>query len=341
MLSRISSVRIGTQVRQLANPVVNQSSQVLQTRQFYVAAALTVGSMIFGKQNKLADSIANGEVHDKTVDYEARHQEALEKRLKTLTDTRPMKPRYEGHIPLNLHEKLLLFVISGIRSYYHPENGVNIVQLGEATALPFILEDLKKTMLSDETGRRILREKPNVRTETLDMDKLSKMPKNTFGYTFYSWLKKEGVSPDTRAPVKYIDDPDHAFIFKRYRQCHDFYHSLNDLPIIIEGEIAVKALEAANMGIPMAALGTLLAPLRLKSAQRQRLYEIYLPWAIRTGLSCKPLINVYWEELLDKDVNELRKELGITPPPDLRKIRKERAALRKKFKMKYESYEKQ
>ncbi|CCE62377.1 hypothetical protein TPHA_0C02240 [Tetrapisispora phaffii CBS 4417] len=310
-----------------------------QQRHIFIATALTIGSFLFGKDARLADMMDRGELHDKNVEYELKRQERIDARLKTLQSTRPMKPMYKGHVPLTAIEKMILFTVSGVRSFFHPENGINIVQLGESTALPFVLENLKQTMLSDETGRRILREKPNVTTDQLDMGKLSKLPKNTFGYRFFKWLEKEGVSPDTRAPVTYIDDPVHAYIFKRYRQCHDFYHSLNDLPIIIEGEITVKALEAANLGIPMAALGALLAPLRLKSVQRDRLYDIYLPWAVKTGLSCKPLINVYWEELLEKDIDKLKKELGITAPPDLREIRKERAQKRKQLKLRYENFD--
>lgn len=122
-----------------------------------------------------------------------------------------------------------------LNSFFHPEDGYNIVQLGEATALPVFLENLKQTMLSDSSGRRILKEQPNITTEILHMDKLAKLPHNTFGYVYYQWLKRENVSPDTRAPVKFIDDPMHAYIFKRYRQCHDFYHAITNMPIIIEG----------------------------------------------------------------------------------------------------------
>ncbi|QLQ82285.1 hypothetical protein HG537_0H00460 [Torulaspora globosa] len=312
-----------------------------QRRQFVVATALTLGGFVLGKRARLADAMERGELHNKNDDQQLKRQEEIDRRLRALSNSRPMKPRYEGHIPLYAHEKLLLFVVSGLKSYLHPEDGMNIVQLGEATAVPIFLESLKKTMLSDKTGRRILREQPNIHSDTLHMNKLSKMPKNTLGYVYYQWLKKEGVSPDTRAPVRYIDDPVHAYIFKRYRQCHDFYHAINDLPIIIEGEIAVKALEGTNMGVPMALLGALLAPMRLKKVQRDRLYDIYLPWAVRTGLSCKPLINVYWEEILDKDIDELRQELGITPPPDLREVRKERSRIRKQLKMKYDSFEAQ
>lgn len=310
-----------------------------QRRHFLVASALTLGGFVFGKRARLADAMENGEIHNKNNDEDAIRKDRVDKRLRNLSETRPMKPRYKGHVPLYLHERMLLFAISGIKSFFHPEDGNNIVQLGESSAFPFVLESLKQCMLEDETGRRILREQPNINSDTLDMERLKKMDKNSLGYTYYSWLLKEGVSPDTRAPVKYIDDPLHAYVFKRYRQCHDFYHAINGLPIIIEGEIAIKALEAANMGIPMAALGALLAPLRLKPVQRERLYDIYLPWAIRTGLSCKSLINVYWEELLEKDVRELRKDLGIQPPPDLRAIRQERSKIRKELKMKYDAFE--
>lgn len=77
-----------------------------------------------------------------------------------------MKPRYEGHIPLYSHERALLFVLSSAQSYFHPEDGNNIVQLGEATATPLFLENLKKTMLSDKTGRQILRDQPDITSES-------------------------------------------------------------------------------------------------------------------------------------------------------------------------------
>ncbi|CDO94070.1 unnamed protein product [Kluyveromyces dobzhanskii CBS 2104] len=323
----------------LANRVTLDSLQCAK-RGFVFAAVACLANLVIGKDVKLADAMEIGYLHDKNGEYEHKLEQRTEDRLKTLRNTRPIEPNYKGHVPLWWHERMMLFGISGLRSYFHPENGENIVQLGEATALPCFLENLKHTMLSDKTGRRILRDQPNITSDSLDMGRLSKMDKNSVGYTYYKWLTKEGVSPDTRAPVTYIDDPVHAFIFKRYRQCHDFYHAINDLPIIIEGEIAVKAFEASNIGVPMAALGALLAPLRLKKVQKDRLYSIYLPWAVKSGLNCKPLINVYWEEILDKNINELRQELHITPPPDLRAIRKERAKQRKQFKIKYETYEK-
>lgn len=291
----------------------------IQQRNVILASTLSFANyMLFGQQNQLADSIANPE---KLTKYQ------LPKR----------KVNYPGHVHLNPVEKTLLFTSSAVQSFLHPENGMNIVNLGESTAFTPFLENLKTTMLSDPTGRRILREQPHITEQQLNMEKLASYPKDSVGYTFYHWCRTEKVTPDTRAEVKYIDDPIHAYIFKRFRQCHDFYHSLVNMPIIIEGEITVKALEGANMGVPMAIMGSIFAPLRLKEAQRKRLREIYLPWAWKTGLSCKPLINVYWEEQLERNVDELRKELGIVMPPNLREMRKkakaERAALKQKYSL--------
>ena len=47
-----------------------------------------------------------------------------------------------------------------------------IAALGEATASPSFIDKLRDTMLSDPTGRRILREKPRITSSTLDIEKL-------------------------------------------------------------------------------------------------------------------------------------------------------------------------
>ena len=133
------------------------------------------------------------------------------------------------------------------------------------------------------------------------------------------------MSPDTRAQVRYIDDPECAYVMQRYRESHDFYHALTGLPIIMEGELALKAFEWANTGLPMSGLGMVLTPLKFKPKQRQRYFDVYLPWALYNGFRSKPVINVFWEEVLEKDAEELRRELGIEQPPDLRQMKKDMA----------------
>ena len=176
-------------------------------------------------------------------------------------------------------------------------------------------------MLSDPTGRRILRDRPRITSKTLHLPYLRSLPDNSVGRAYATWLDREGVSPDTRDNVQYIDDEECAYVMQRYRECHDFYHSVTGLPIFVEGELALKAFEFLNTVIPMTGL-SLFAFVRMKPAERERFFSLHLPWAVRSGLASKELINVYWEEILEKDVDEFRCEFGIERPPDLRQIRR-------------------
>lgn len=273
-----------------------------------------VARVLFSESNQLANQMEASKLH-----YKDSNSQFNENRIKF---KRPA-PNYPGHVPLYHYERALMFLGSSIGSYFHPERNEFIVGLGESTALPIVLRRLQTQMLSDPIGRQILKEMPRMTSTSLDLEQLRQLPENSIGHTYVKWLDREGVSPDTRVGVRYINDPELAYIFQRYRECHDFYHAVTGLPIIIEGEIAVKVLEFMNIGIPMSGLGALFAPLRLKKSQKDRLYNIYYPWAIKSGLNAKALINVYWEKILDKDVDEFRQEMGIEAPPDLRNLRKD------------------
>lgn len=115
--------------------------------------------------------------------------------------------------------------------------------------------------------------------------------------------------------MHYIADPELAYVMQRYRECHDFYHSLLNLPVSVEYEIALKVFEFTNLGLPMTLLSTA-AAVRLTPAKRKRLFEEYVPWALRCGSSAKSLITVYWEEKWAMDVGELRRELGVWEAPE-------------------------
>jgi len=153
------------------------------------------------------------------------------------------------------------------------------------------------------------------------MTRLHSLRQNTVGHAYAAWLDREGVSPDTRDSVKYIDDEECAYVMQRYRESHDFYHALTGLPVMVEGEVALKAFEFANTLLPMTGL-SLVAVSRLKAAEQTRFWNVYLPWAVQNGLWSENIINVYWEEELERDVDDLRRALGMERPPDLREARR-------------------
>lgn len=185
-------------------------------------------------------------------------------------------------------------------------------------------------MLKTASGRRILRDRPRMTSTSLDLPRLRSLAPGTVGRTYVAWLDREGVSPDTRSAVRYVDDEECAYVMQRYRECHDFYHALTGLPVVREGEVALKAFEWANTALPMAGLATFAAA-TMKTVERRRFAGIYLPWALRNGWRCEEVIGVYWEEELETDVGELRRRLGVEPPPDLRAMRtRDRAEMRRR-----------
>jgi len=202
-----------------------------------------------------------------------------------------------------------------VTSLFNPYRHDMVAVLGETTSnrqLPKMREALLK---GGEEGRQILRERPRLTTETINLEELRALPEGSFGRTYVAWLEKCGVSPDTREPVRYIDDPELAYIMQRYRECHDFYHVLLGFPVSVSAELVVKWFELANMGLPVAFLSSFFGPLRLKSDRRRRLVSTYMPWALRAGSTAKPLISVYWERRWSMPIEELREELGVYAPP--------------------------
>ncbi|KAF8176133.1 ubiquinone biosynthesis protein COQ4, mitochondrial [Mycena galopus ATCC 62051] len=229
-------------------------------------------------------------------------------------------PAYEGHIPLNWLETGVLAVGSAFMSLANPRRGDMVAALGETTAGPS-LPRLRDIMLASEEGRQILKDRPRINSRTVDLAKLAQLPEGTLGRAYITWLERCGVTPDTREPVHYIDDPELAYVMQRYRECHDFYHCIVNLPVSVDSEIAVKYFEFANLGLPLAAISAIFGPLRLNSAQLQRLYSEYVPWALRCGGSARSLITVYWEQRWEQNIEDVKKELGLwdAPPAKWRK----------------------
>ncbi|KAJ7846154.1 ubiquinone biosynthesis protein Coq4 [Mycena leptocephala] len=183
-----------------------------------------------------------------------------------------------------------------------PRRGDMVAALGETTAGPS-LPRLLDVMLESPEGRQILKDRPRINSKTVDMSKLAQYPEGTFGRAYITWLERCGVTPDTREPVHYIDDPELAYVMQRYRECHDFYHCIVNLPVSVDAEIAVKYFEFANLGLPLAAFSAI------------GLFSEYVPWALRCGGSARSLITVYWEQRWDQNIDEMKKEFGLCDAP--------------------------
>ncbi|XP_055527101.1 UDP-sugar transporter UST74c-like [Wyeomyia smithii] len=216
----------------------------------------------------------------------------------------------KNQIKLTDTQKCILSAGSSLAALLNPRRHDMIACLGETTGTA-ALENIRSQMLSSTEGRQVLTEKPRINTHTVNMDALRALPENSFGFHYVQFLEKHEITPDSRMEVRFMDDPELAYVMTRYRETHDLVHTVLDMPTNMLGEVAVKWVEAINTGLPMCYGGAVFGAFRLRPKQRQKYRQYYLPWAIQTGQRVKPLMCVYWEKRWDQDIKELRKELNI------------------------------
>jgi ubiquinone biosynthesis protein COQ4 len=117
--------------------------------------------------------------------------------------------------------------------------------------------------------------------------------------------------------VTLIRDSELAYIMTRYRQAHDFWHALTGLSqVSIEQELALKAFEYVQFGMPAALISSIVGSFKLSMEERDRLYTIYFPWALRSARNAKCLLSVYYEEKFEMPLAALQSELRLEPFPE-------------------------
>jgi ubiquinone biosynthesis protein COQ4 len=135
-----------------------------------------------------------------------------------------------------------------------------------------------------------------------------------------------------RPAVRFVDDPELAYVMQRYREVHDFWHVLTGVPTTVLGEIALKwyaatharthtqhsiscafRFEMYQTGLPMTALSSVVGPLRLPVSEMRVLYSEYIPWAKRSATNATFLMNFYYERRLQDDLAAIRDELRLEP----------------------------
>ncbi|XP_047665231.1 ubiquinone biosynthesis protein COQ4 homolog, mitochondrial isoform X1 [Tachysurus fulvidraco] len=232
---------------------------------------------------------------------------------------------YPGHIQTNGIQKALLAVGSGVAALQNPYRHDMVAVLGETTGHLALLK-LKHRMSIDPEGHTILTERPRIRLSTLDLSRMSTLPAGSLGREYLRFLEDNNVTPDTRADVKFVDDEELAYVMQRYREVHDLLHTILGMPTNMLGEVAVKWFEAVQTGLPMCIMGAVLGPLRLSKSRTQKLVRSLGPWALRNGSRARCMLSVFYERRWDQNLEELRKELNIEPPPLIMPTKSKRSA---------------
>jgi ubiquinone biosynthesis protein COQ4 len=128
-------------------------------------------------------------------------------------------------------------------------------------------------------------------------------------------MSHHNFSADERPSVKHVEDDELAYVVLRYRQVHDFWHVLADLPPTILGEVALKCFEWRITGLPSCGMAAVAGPLRLSYQERNTLLVQYIPWALRSATECEDLMAYPYEKHLHRTVEDIREELNLEPAP--------------------------
>ena len=164
-------------------------------------------------------------------------------------------------------------------------------------------------------GRRLLAERPELSSQHLDYARLRALPEGTLGRAYTHHLDDNGLSADYQAAAtRHVDDPDMAYLMRRFRQTHDVWHTLLGLGIAGHEEVTIHWFSWGQLRLPVSALimvfGTLkhVVMERRWGALRHSLLDAY-----RAGDRAPPLLGVFWEDRWERPLAEVRDELRVQP----------------------------
>lgn len=209
-----------------------------------------------------------------------------------------------------------LAVGSAVLALSNPARADMVAVLGEVTggaALPHLKRRLQRTevgseMLSTlEPGRF-----PENGSETLPS--LRALPEGSLGRAYATFMDSRKFEPESRLPVRFVEDAQEAWILQRYRDVHDLWHVLTGMPTNLLGEIAQKWFEAVHTGLPVAVLSAAFAPMRLELRKRALLAEELAPWAVESASDAVDLLAIRYEDHLARNLDEVRAEWNIKMP---------------------------
>lgn len=176
-------------------------------------------------------------------------------------------------------------------------------------------ERLRAGLHASEAASALLRDRPELCSEAVDYAALRHLPDQTLGSAYVRHLDRFGLTADSQAAAtRYVEDPEIAYLMRRFRQTHDVWHALTDLGTSGHEEVILHAFSWGQLRLPVSALVVAFGTLKhfvfeaRWGALRRALGEAY-----RHGRDAAPLLPVYWERYWDRPLAEVRARYGVVP----------------------------
>jgi ubiquinone biosynthesis protein COQ4 len=103
---------------------------------------------------------------------------------------------------------------------------------------------------STPQGQRLLRQRPTLGPDDIDLDALRALGPDPLGGAFARHLQAHRLELYEGPPSsKYLPDPDVRYLVHRYRQLHDIWHVLLGLGTAGHEEVLVHAFTLGHLGV--------------------------------------------------------------------------------------------
>eukprot|EP01066_Platyproteum_vivax_P009676 Platyproteum_vivax@DN4273_c0_g1_i1.p1 len=228
-----------------------------------------------------------------------------------------------NHIPTTPLNKLCVAGRSIATLISNARRGDCVASLNDVTGREALI-GMYNEMLKDEEGKQVLQERPLLDSKSLDPTKLAAMPEGSVGREYLNFMNTYGYEAEGRSATKYVDNEVLAYIMTRYRQLHDFNHTIYGLNVTVESELVLKVLEFNETKLPAAALSSTFGFLSLPVfdpampplTHHRFFFTQLLPWAVKASRGAKrPLYMIYIEKWLERPLSDLQEACGVLLPP--------------------------
>lgn len=181
------------------------------------------------------------------------------------------------------------------------------------------------------TGARLLASQPDLVATLRDRERLMALPAGTLGRAYGEFVSREEISADGLVEASEREGaedpaipPGRYWFGARLRDMHDLWHVVTGYNRDLVGEASLLAFSYAQIRNRGIGFIVLVAYLRASSAE--------IPWArpmIRDGYArgkaAAWLPEQDWEALLERPLEEVRRELRVGAPPNYEQVRSEGA----------------
>lgn len=180
------------------------------------------------------------------------------------------------------------------------------------------------------TGKQLLEAQPDIVTLLEDREGLRRLPAGSLGRAYLAFVEAENISAagiraaSAAGGFRPERSSEHEFVKARMRDTHDLWHALTGYHGDLVGEAVLLSFILAQTWNPGVAFIVATAFVKAHDqpdrARRAEVRRLILD-GFRRGRAAAWLPAQDWEALLPLPLDEVRRRLGIEPPPAYATVR--------------------